>query len=185
MISRILSLSTNYCTLSSEETARVSCEHGLSPISWKLQLPRSSKIALTLIFGLGIFDIGVGIGRLVTVLQVDEKDFTWTEVPALEWLAIEPSIAIIIVACLCVCRPLLEQLLPNRWRQTLASSSRSKRDDHIKLVSGKSGTVYTTAGVGIVSGAGSLATSQPEPEEMQDGAVYVRKDITVSAGNKV
>lgn len=54
------------------------------PGSWRLQLPRSSIVALTLIFGLGILDIGVGIGRLVTILQVDEKDPTWSEVPALQ-----------------------------------------------------------------------------------------------------
>ena len=81
-------------------------------------MPRSNKIALTVIFGLGIFNIGVGVARLVTILQVQEQDITWTEVLALEWLGIEPSVAII-VACLCVCRPLMEKFFPLGWLKSL------------------------------------------------------------------
>jgi len=96
--------------------------------------PRSSKVAPSLIFELGILDIGAGIGRLVTISQVDEKDPAWSEVPALQWLATEPSIAII-VACLMVCRPLMEKLGPASWRQSSRKSHVNK--DHIKLVSRK------------------------------------------------
>jgi hypothetical protein len=151
------------------------------PATWRLQMPRSNKVALTLIFGLGIFDIGVGVGRLVTVLQVDE-DFTWSQVPALQWLAIEPSIAII-VACLCVCRPLMEKLRPKGWRQPFASGRLT--EDHIKLVGSKNGTVHSTAGVSVGSGPGSMTASQTGPDELPKGAVHVRRDITVSADNGV
>lgn len=151
-------------------------------MSWNLQVPRSSKIALTLIFGLGIFDIGVGVGRLVTVLQVDEKDFTWTEVPAIEWLALEPSIAII-VACLCVCRPLLERVLPYRWRSNTASTN--LRDEHIKLVHGVSSFVQTTSSVGAGNQGGSTTASQGEPDMIPANAVHVRKDILMRADDKV
>ncbi len=143
-------------------------------------MPRSSKVALTLIFGLGIFDIGIGIGRLVTVLQVKESDFTWSEVPALELLAVEPSIAIV-VACMCVCRPLMEKVLPKRWRQTLGSGRSG--EDSIKLVNKKNPRNPT--GVGSSSGAFSDATSQPEPEHLQDGVVHVRRDVIVSADSEV
>lgn len=145
-------------------------------------MPRRNKIAITCIFGLGIFDIGVGVARLVTVLQVDEEDFTWTQVPALIWLSIEPSIAII-VACLCVCRPLMEELLPKRWRRSFRSTSRLG-EDHIKLVGGKNGTAHSSGAVGNFTGAGSTG-SQNDPEEVANGAVHVRKDIIVSADQKV
>lgn len=140
-------------------------------------------MALTFIFGLGIFDIGVGIGRLITVLQPDGLDFTWTRVPALQWLAIEPSIAII-VGCLCVCRPIMEKLLPKSWRQTFSSSDRHE-EDHIKLFNSRNGIFQSTAGVSVSSGAGSMMFSRTEPEELQNGAVHVRSDIMVSAENKV
>ncbi|KAI4266652.1 MAG: hypothetical protein L6R38_008621 [Xanthoria sp. 2 TBL-2021] len=149
------------------------------PASWKLQMPRSNKVALTCIFGLGIFDIGVGVGRMITILQVDPQDFTWTQVPALQWLAIEPSIAII-VACLCVCRPLLEKILPKRCRP-LASGRPG--EDHIKLVSSKSGIHQYSPGV---SGDSDIIVSRTEAEETPKCAIQVRKDyLVVSADNKV
>lgn len=173
------------------------------PISWRLQLPLSSKIALTFIFGLGIFDIGVGIGRLVTVLQVDIKDPTWTEVPALSWLAVEPSIAIL-VACLCVCRPLLEFLLPRRFRklgshtEKTFRSTRSGRgggglpgisptaEDRSALVNHPQTFTHAMASVGDKHvGEDGGADSSGELEEMQEGIVHVRKDIIVSADDKV
>ncbi|KAL9634623.1 MAG: hypothetical protein Q9164_003982 [Protoblastenia rupestris] len=156
------------------------------PATWALQIPRSAKIAISLIFGLGIFDIGVGVGRLVTVLQVDERDFTWTEAPALQWLAIEPSIAII-VCCACVCRPLMEKILPRRWRHTSSGSksTRSTADDHIRLVDGTSGIGHGTTRVDIRSESESAGASQTEPEGPQKNAVHVRKDIIINADNIV
>ncbi|KAL9039470.1 MAG: hypothetical protein Q9180_002510, partial [Flavoplaca navasiana] len=149
------------------------------PASWKLQMPRSNKVALTCIFGLGIFDIGVGVGRVITILQVDPQDFTWTQVPALQWLAIEPSIAII-VACLCVCRPLLEKILPKR-RRPLANGRPG--EDHIKLVSSKSDIHQYSVGV---SGGSDVIVSPTEAEEAPKRAIQVRKEyLVVSADNKV
>lgn len=147
------------------------------PASWKLQMPRSNKVALTCIFGLGIFDIGVGVGRVITILQVD-KDFTWSEAPALQWLAIEPSIAIV-VSCMCVCRPLLERLLPKSWR--LTSSSGRSGEDHIRLVGGKSGVHHYSAGISGGSGVGSEFISHTQPGETPEGGIQVRKDLVVSA----
>ena len=155
------------------------------PATWALQMLRSSKIAISLVFGLGIFDIGVGIGRLVTVLQVKEDDFTWTEVPALELLAIEPSIAIT-VACLCVCRPLMDNLLPKSWRHTFSPKKKSgnlPREDYIKLVNAKNGNGHGTTRVDVEAGIDSTIASQTRPEELQENAVHVRNDIVVSADN--
>lgn len=148
------------------------------PASWQLQMPRSNKIALTCIFGLGIFDIGVGVARVVTILQVDQ-DFTWSEAPALQWLAIEPSIAIV-VSCMCVCRPLLDRFLPRSWRIN-SSSGRSTGDDHAKLVSGgKSDVVQYGADIRGGSDVGSTLISQTELEETSKGGIQVRKDFVVS-----
>lgn len=146
-------------------------------------MPRSNKVAVSFIFGLGIFDIGVGVARLVTVLQVDEQDISWTEVPALEWLAIEPSIAIT-VACMCVCRPLLEKYLVRSWRQTF-TGRRQGYDDHIQLVSSKHVTVGSTADTTKVSSAGDITASQEAPEELQNGTVHVRRDIIVRSDQRV
>lgn len=142
-------------------------------------MPRSNKVALTCIFGLGIFDIGVGVGRVITILQVDENDFTWSEVPALEWLAVEPSIAIV-VSCMCVCRPLLERHLPKRWRLTTGSGRAG--EDHIKLVGCKSGIPRYSAGISGGSGMGSIQT---ELEETPNDGIQVRKEFAVSADKKV
>ena len=142
------------------------------PMCWNLQIPFSSKIALTVIFGLGIFDIGVGVGRLVTLLQVDVKDSTYTEVSAMVLFLVEPSIAIV-VACLCVCRPLLEEILPRSWRQALTSNRLG--DDHIKLVNWKGASPLFTADIrgGIDGGDSALSHL--------DGTVSVRNEITVTA----
>ena len=153
------------------------------PASWRLQLPRSSKFALTLIFSLGILDIGVGVGRLVTILQVDEKDPTWSEAPALQWLAIEPSIAIL-VACMIVCRPLMEKLPPRSWRSAFSSKGQSG-EDNLKLVNGKFGTAHRNKGIGGGSAEGSFTGSHTEQEKVPTTAIHVRKDFAVSADNRV
>lgn len=149
------------------------------PASWTLQMPRSNKIALTCIFGLGIFDIGVGIGRVVTILQVQPADFTWTEAPALQWLAIEPSIAIV-VSCMCVCRPLLDRYLPQRWR--LASGSARSGDDHAQLVGAKPHVVQYDTEIRAGSDLDSTLVSQTELEERppaKGGGIQVRRDVVV------
>lgn len=148
------------------------------PTIWSLQMPRSSKVALTMIFGLGILDIGVGVARLATVLEVNELDFTWSEVPALEWLAIEPSIAIL-VACLCVCRPLMEKMLPAGWRPIFSSGRRKGAEYYINLIGGKNTTSKVTAG----TNSASLA-SQTE-DDRQGGAIHVKSEFDVSADHKV
>lgn len=141
-------------------------------------MPRSNKVALTCIFGLGIFDIGVGVGRLITILQVDETDFTWSEVPALEWLAIEPSIAIV-VSCMCVCRPLLEKLLPRSWRLTAGSSHTT--EDHMKLVNRKPSVHHYSAGISSGQGKEGTLINLKELKEAPNGGIQVRKEFVVTA----
>lgn len=145
-------------------------------------MSRSSKVALTLIFGLGILDIGVGIGRLVTILKVDNKDPTWSEVPAVQWLAIEPSIAIM-VACLIVCRPLMEKLGPASWRK---SPKKNRADeDHINLVSGKLGHLSRNVATRDGSATDSIIANRMEHDEPQGSAIHVRRDFDISADNTV
>lgn len=152
------------------------------PASWSLQMPLSGKLALASIFGLGILDIGAGVGRLITVLQVDEKDPTWSEVPALQWLAIEPSIAII-VACLIVCRPLMEKLRPRNWWQK--SKRGQSGDDHIMLVPGKPGYIHRSTGNHCGITADSATAGQAEHGGSQGSVVHVRKDFGISVDNRV
>ena len=94
-------------------------------------------------------------------------DYTWSEVPALDLLVVEPSIAFV-VACMCVYWPIMEKVLPKSWRKTLGSSR--SREDSIKLVNTKNPRNPT--GVGSSSGAFSNANSQPQPEDLVHDLYY-------------
>ena len=135
-------------------------------------MPFSSKIALTAIFCLGVLEIGTGLGRFVTQLQMDPKDPTYTQVPALIMYEVQQSIGIS-VACLCVCRPLLEKVLPRNWRQTHTSDR--QRDDNVRLVSAKIAPSFFTAGVRGGSDESGFALAPLE------GCVTVRNEVTVTA----
>jgi hypothetical protein len=176
------------------------------PMAWSLQMPRRHKIALTLIFGLGILTITSGIVRVITILQVSASDPTWTEIHALQWLAIEPSIAIV-VTCMPVCRPLLEKLMPKNLRRTLGQSRSSGRsrttetnpvragqDDRIMLVVRKNNTKslderdlengITNSVSHSVVAVNSNFGRQNEDVSAQD-VIHVRKDYSVVEGSQI
>ena len=146
------------------------------PAVWQLKLPRSAKIGLTLIFGLGLFDVGVGIARVVTIFQIDPKDYPWTGVPAIQWLIVEPSIAMVVV-CLCVCRPLLEKLLPRVSMPQFLSTGRFRRSSD-SLPSGYSRSTHGTPRMNKErNGSGHNS------DEAQDKTNLTHKDSNTSTHN--
>ncbi|KYG13596.1 hypothetical protein FVEG_17638 [Fusarium verticillioides 7600] len=74
------------------------------PIVWKLQLPRSQKIYLTGIFGLGTLTLAIGILRVQWLDPV--TDMTWWNVTAASW-----SMAEIVSGITCACLPTFKPLL--------------------------------------------------------------------------
>ncbi|KAF4967676.1 hypothetical protein FSARC_4811 [Fusarium sarcochroum] len=74
------------------------------PLIWKLNMPRSQKIILSGIFGLGFFTIAVSILRLQWLTP--RKDVTWWNITAASW-----SLAEIFSAIACSCLPTFKPLL--------------------------------------------------------------------------
>ncbi|KAM0077231.1 hypothetical protein ACKRZS_010695 [Fusarium odoratissimum] len=74
------------------------------PIVWKLQLPRSQKIYLTGIFGLGSLTLAIAILRMNWLEPV--ADMTWWNVTAASW-----SMAEIVSGITCACLPTFKPLL--------------------------------------------------------------------------
>ncbi|KAF5706467.1 integral membrane protein [Fusarium globosum] len=74
------------------------------PIVWKLQLPRSQKIYLTGIFGLGTLTLAIAILRVQWLDPV--ADITWWNVTAALW-----SMAEIVSGITCACLPTFKPLL--------------------------------------------------------------------------
>ncbi|KAL8713855.1 MAG: hypothetical protein Q9220_002000 [cf. Caloplaca sp. 1 TL-2023] len=96
-------------------------------IVWRLHMRLATKVALSTIFAIGIFDIIVSIIRITYVTRVDFSDVTYEDYNAQIWTVVEISVAIII-ACLPLCRVVIEHCFPVR----LFSSSARKQQQHAR-----------------------------------------------------
>ncbi|KGO67090.1 hypothetical protein PITC_019960 [Penicillium italicum] len=77
------------------------------PKVWNLQIPKPQKIALSLIFSLGLFDCTAAVGRLrLAMLVIGQYDITWLYSNGYMWSIIEISTGII-----CTCLPTMRVLL--------------------------------------------------------------------------
>ncbi|RMJ21184.1 integral membrane protein [Aspergillus sp. HF37] len=77
------------------------------PDVWKIQLPTPQKIALSLIFALGLFDCAAAMARLfLSMLVLGQYDSTWLYAPGYMWSIIEVSTGIT-----CTCLPTMRVLL--------------------------------------------------------------------------
>ncbi|KAL8945897.1 MAG: hypothetical protein Q9222_007631 [Ikaeria aurantiellina] len=97
---------------------------------WKLQMPRKTKIACSLLFCLGGFTIAMSIVRVITVFGTDYEDFTFDTVNWV-WPILEYGVAII-VSCGPLIRPLLKRkgaLLPYQKsaKEAAGQAIRNKR----------------------------------------------------------
>ncbi|CAI6088469.1 unnamed protein product [Clonostachys chloroleuca] len=68
-----------------------------TPYIWKLQLPKSQKIAISGILLVGLFVTAVSIVRLKMLLVIQSKnlDVTWNAVDAIIWQLVEPNVSIV------------------------------------------------------------------------------------------
>ncbi|KAL3954463.1 hypothetical protein ACCO45_010026 [Purpureocillium lilacinum] len=106
------------------------------PSVWSIQLPTSQKIALCLIFLLGLLgpvsDCAAALTRLVTsMLVLDEKDVTWFYSTGFMWSVIEVSTGI-----LCTCLPTMRILLQHMWTKRVRPSNSHEASDS-RVLSGR------------------------------------------------
>ncbi|KAJ5774859.1 hypothetical protein N7457_009755 [Penicillium paradoxum] len=86
------------------------------PRVWNIQLPKPQKIALCLIFTLGLFDCAAAMARLLlSMLVLGEYDSTWVYSKGYMWSIIEVSTGIV-----CTCLPTMQVLLKSAFGGALA-----------------------------------------------------------------
>jgi hypothetical protein len=110
---------------------------------WRLQMPRATRAGVSMILALGVLcvpylsmkttllnpanqissDIVMSIVRITAVVEVNFEDVTFADYNAQIWTVVEVSVAII-VACLPLCRWVLDLVLP---RSLLSSARRSEQ----------------------------------------------------------
>ncbi|KAJ6443608.1 hypothetical protein O9K51_04787 [Purpureocillium lavendulum] len=80
------------------------------PIMWRVQLPLAQKIALSIIFLLGLFDCGAALGRPISMLAKQKEDTTWEFASGVKWGIIEICTGII-----CTCLPAMRTIFSFAW----------------------------------------------------------------------
>ncbi|KAE8154675.1 hypothetical protein BDV25DRAFT_171494 [Aspergillus avenaceus] len=86
------------------------------PMMWRLQLPTAQKVALTLIFVLGLFDCAAALVRLLSsMLVLGNWDVTYDYAKGFMWSIIEVSLAIV-----CTCLPTMRVILKSVFHGGLA-----------------------------------------------------------------
>ncbi|KAK0609536.1 hypothetical protein B0T17DRAFT_603691 [Bombardia bombarda] len=95
------------------------------PFVWRLKMPARQKLAVTFIFLLGAFVVGISIARIYFFFQSSDSyanafDITINIAPTIYWTMIEASIAVI-SACLPTFRPLFSHFSLETFLQDFAS----------------------------------------------------------------
>ena len=145
------------------------------PMVWSLQMPKFNKIALTGVFALGLVDIAIGVARVISVIQIDLDDPTWSEVEAIEWILIEPSVAITCIS-LPICRPLLQKLFPARlthafetWRSGYIRQTGRARPQQTTHTDIELGSTVSEANLYQTSHVRSASSKDPWPLDSLPG----------------
>ncbi|KGO73924.1 hypothetical protein PITC_016800 [Penicillium italicum] len=96
------------------------------PVIWKLQMPKSQRVAVTSILLLGGFVCIVGIVRVVFLYKhTQSKDPSWTIAPVFMWSCVEPFIGIV-----CACLPTFSSLFRRWWAVLGFKKSSKKQEDY-------------------------------------------------------
>ncbi|KAJ5963706.1 uncharacterized protein N7479_003582 [Penicillium vulpinum] len=84
------------------------------PYIWKLQLRIGRKIGLLVAFSIGIFVSAISMVRVVSLMNVDFNDLTYTLPIPLMWSMLEQQLAIV-AANLPLLRRVFSNVLPRSW----------------------------------------------------------------------
>ncbi|KAJ5569703.1 uncharacterized protein N7459_009133 [Penicillium hispanicum] len=104
------------------------------PMVWNVQLPTGQKIALSLIFILGLFNCAAAFARLMTsMLVLGEYDVTWLDSRAVMWSIIELSTGIT-CTCLPTMRVVLKTIFTERLGRALGLGSGSGGTSRAKSI---------------------------------------------------
>ncbi|KAL6716937.1 hypothetical protein ACLMJK_004849 [Lecanora helva] len=101
------------------------------PILWTLQMPVSKKVAISLIFGMGIVNsstCAITAVRIITLTLIDGSDLSYSMILTSICSILEPCLGII-SACLPVLQPALARILggsPLEWTRKSMSSRSTK-----------------------------------------------------------
>ncbi|THC90504.1 hypothetical protein EYZ11_010030 [Aspergillus tanneri] len=100
------------------------------PKLWKLQLPTAQKVALILIFALGLFDCAVSLIRLISsMLVLGNWDVTYDYARGVIWSIVEVSIGIV-CSCLPTMRVILASILSEKLARVLRFSGLRSNSDN-------------------------------------------------------
>ncbi|KAL4876880.1 hypothetical protein BJY04DRAFT_138127 [Aspergillus karnatakaensis] len=109
------------------------------PIVWRLQMPRSQKLAISGIFLLGGFVcVATGVRIHAITKMGSSVDITWVIGDAMIWSNVEPCIGIV-SACLPTLRPLLRQIPQLRGRGLFNSNRYSASAKNSKAITPRTG----------------------------------------------
>ncbi|KAH9886860.1 hypothetical protein F4778DRAFT_757944 [Xylariomycetidae sp. FL2044] len=101
----------------------------------KIQMAAYKKAVLIAVFALGVFTTAVGIARLIAIIHVDFTDITSGAAWAIEYSALECSVAVTL-SCIPLLRPLLGRSTyssggtaraPSTWRGTVLTIGRMQK----------------------------------------------------------
>jgi hypothetical protein len=113
---------------------------------WSLRLPRSQKIGLTFVFGLGIFVFATSVLRLTTLERGSQaRDPMVGTVISTMWTMIEASTAAV-CACLPMCRTPLQRLWPRLFPSKYGSAGGAQTQTTSRTQTQASGSRRNLAG---------------------------------------
>ncbi|OQE81609.1 hypothetical protein PENNAL_c0040G02285 [Penicillium nalgiovense] len=96
-----------------------------TPIIWKLQMPKSQRVAVTSILLLGGFVCVAGIVRVIFLHKhTHSDDPSWTIAPVFMWSSVEPFIGIV-----CACLPTFSPLFRRWWTNFGVNKSNRKKKE--------------------------------------------------------
>ncbi|KAI9822793.1 MAG: hypothetical protein M1832_003026 [Thelocarpon impressellum] len=157
------------------------------PIIWKLQVSRRQKSVLCLIFVLGSLVLITTIMRIVTYLQIDNNDPSWSFIPCATWTMGEIPLAIV-CACLPTMRPLFHGVFRGVLSKISTSGSRSspsssKTGPFIPLRNKRSGETSTTED-SKGRADGSMSSAQMQATSTEQLYPKVPMVVTVPHGSQ-
>ncbi|KAI1400530.1 hypothetical protein F4819DRAFT_497238 [Hypoxylon fuscum] len=163
------------------------------PFVWRLNMPVKQKVAVSSVFLLGAFVIGISIARIYffyesTDSYVNALDITVNIAPTLYWTMLEAAIAVT-----CACLPTLRSLFLEfslktfisefASRFTIRSTSTMSQGRSVPRSMGKWGNSSQTSADGIVNKCEAVRLSSIEDShlELQDqSGIAVQKKIIQS-----